>query len=205
MYKDPNVNIGKGKFGPVDLIIVDNELRALKKVAKISIDNPKRLEHIMQEKKLLQDINSDSHLATKFIVTLYDTFTDQNNLCFVFEYLNGQDLFWVLQNENNLKLAGGSRKKWVAFYCAEILIVLKYLHSRKIVYRDLKPDNVMIDAQGHVKLIDFGFAKQLGHDKTHTNCGTMGYVAPEVLSNQGYDHKADIWSFGILIVELLTG
>lgn len=95
----------------------------------------------------------------------------------------------------------------MTFYCAELLVVLKYLHSNKIVYRDLKPDNVMIDTEGHVKLIDFGFAKQMTGARTYTNCGTLGYVAPEVLSEtgSGYDYSADIWSFGVLIVELLTG
>jgi hypothetical protein len=96
IYKDPGVNIGKGKFGPVDLIIVSNELRALKRIAKLSLDNKKRTEHVQQEKNLLQLFAQDSHPAAKFIVTLYETFSDQNYVCFVFEYLNGQDLFWVL-------------------------------------------------------------------------------------------------------------
>lgn len=84
------------------------------------------------------------------------------------------------------------------------------LHANKIVYRDLKPDNVVIDKDGHVKLIDFGFAKQV-HSKnkfrTFTNCGTLGYTAPEVLLNvnQGYSFQADIWSFGIFICELISG
>lgn len=82
------------------------------------------------------------------------------------------------------------------------------MHSQNIVYRDLKPDNVMIDNDGHVKLIDFGFSKKLTSKdaKTYTNCGTIGYGAPEVVGGQtGYSFAADIWSFGILLVELLTG
>lgn len=99
------------------------------------------------------------------------------------------------------------RKKWVSFYTAELLVILEWLHKQKIVYRDLKPDNVMLDVDGHVKLIDFGFAKKIGQkDKTFTNCGTIGYVAPEVLQGQsGYSYPADLWSLGILITELLTG
>ena len=74
---------------------------------------------------------------------------------------------------------------WVTFYCAEILVALSTLHTNNIVYRDLKPDNIMIDNQGHIKLIDFGFSKSLGQGndaRTYTNCGTMGYTAPEVIA-----------------------
>lgn len=77
-----------------------------------------------------------------------------------------------------------------------------------ILYRDLKPENILLDAKGHIKLIDFGFAKQLKNikkDRAYTNCGTPGYVAPEVLTGQGYNYKADIWSIGILICEMIGG
>ena len=109
-----------------------------------------------------------------FIVMLLETFVDADNVNFVFEYLPGQDLFWVLSNEGNLNLGkkgeegkeskeskDKARRAWVLFYCAEILCALETLHTREIIYRDLKPDNVMIDYEGHVKLIDFGFAKLL--------------------------------------------
>lgn len=86
---------------------------------------------------------------------------------------------------------------------------METLHSLSIIYRDLKPDNVMIDATGHIKLIDFGFAKVLtkhNNFRTSTNCGTVGYTAPELISGAaGYSFPADIWSFGILLAELLSG
>ncbi len=102
------------------------------------------------------------------------------------------------------------RKEWVKFYAAEVLIALEMLHAQNIIYRDLKPDNVVIDKYGHIKLIDFGFAKILSPHRqyrTYTNCRTLGYTAPEVLLNidQGYSFAADIWTFGIFICELISG
>ena len=97
-----------------------------------------------------------------FIVMLFETFVDEDNVNFVFEYLPGQDLYWVLINENNLQLGKQQRRRdWVLFYCAEILCALNTLHTRHIIYRDMKPDNIMIDYEGHIKLIDFGFSKRL--------------------------------------------
>lgn len=84
-----------------------------------------------------------------------------------------------------------TKKEWVKFYAAEVLVALDMLHKNNIIYRDLKPDNIVIDKDGHIKLIDFGFAKclsQRNEFRTYTNCGTLGYTAPEVLLNvnQGY-------------------
>lgn len=147
---------------------------------------------------------------------LHETFVDADNINFVFEYLPGQDLFWILANENSLdSLKGNSssknaRKDWVLFYCSEILCALSVLHTRKIIYRDMKPDNVMIDSEGHIKLIDFGFSKLLEERtnfRTRTNCGTIGYTAPEVILgvSQGFSFPVDIWSFGVMLAELLSG
>ena len=94
------------------------------------------------------------------------------------------------------------------FYLAEVLIAIKQLHDRNILYRDLKPENILLDCKGHIKLIDFGFSKQMlniATDRARTNCGTPAYAAPEVLIGTGYGAKADIWSFGILICEMLGG
>ena len=117
-----------------------------------------------------------------------------------------------MQNEMNLKLCRNSDKEWVCFYAAEILVALEILHENKIIYRDLKPENVVIDGQGHIKLIDFGFAKRLHsstnakhHYRAYTNCGTVGYTAPEVLMSLGASFEADIWSLGVMIAEMISG
>lgn len=143
---------------------------------------------------------------------------DYESVNFIFEYQPGHDLHSVMQNQltKALPKEGGKqaqaklRKEWVRFYAAEVLVALEMLHKHNIIYRDLKPDNVVIDKEGHIKLIDFGFAKHLqatNEYRTFTNCGTLGYTAPEVLLNrsQGYSFKADIWSFGIFLCEMITG
>lgn len=145
-----------------------------------------------------------------FFVELIETFTDEANVYFVFEYLPGQSLFWILKNEVNLNLGknGAKRRDWVQYYCSELIIAVETLHSMHVIFRDLKPDNVMIDGTGHAKLIDFGFAKKLSKQnnfRTSTGCGTIGYNAPELYSGAAYSFPADIWSFGILLAELLSG
>ena len=164
LYADPGVKIGSGKYGPVNLIIHKKCLYALKVIPKISIDKPKRIQHVKNEKAILHSLRKDEETKdpVDFVVRLEETFTDEENINFVFEYLPGQDLFWILENEHNLKLGENmKRRDWVSFYSSEILIGMEQLHLRSIIYRDLKPDNVMIDKQGHIKIIDFGFAKKL--------------------------------------------
>jgi serine/threonine protein kinase len=104
-------------------------------------------------------------------------------------------------------VTGKQNKDWTKFYAAEVLCALEMLHQEHIIYRDLKPDNIVVDKTGHIKLIDFGFSKCLSQGKnyrTYTNCGTLGYTAPEILLNvnSGYSFQADIWSFGIFLCEL---
>lgn len=94
------------------------------------------------------------------------------------------------------------------YYAAEVLLSLEYLHQNNIIYRDLKPENIVISMtdRGHIKLVDFGFAKRLKNgDKTHTNCGTPAYIAPEVLIGNGHGHEADVWSLGVLMFEIASG
>jgi serine/threonine protein kinase len=110
---DPQVIVGKGKNGPIDLVIYKHKLHVLKKIPKMCLETAKRMEHAKNEKKILTDIKEEAaeNKANKkldgsnFCVEIVETFLDPINLCFLFEYLPGQDLFWVLKNENNLKLS----------------------------------------------------------------------------------------------------
>ena len=105
-----------------------------------------------------------------------------------------------------MKLGKDDKKEWVKFYASQTLCALETLQRFNIIYRDVKPENLMIDKEGCIKMIDFGFAKVLQASKqykTLTNCGTIGYTAPEVLQGIGYSFPADVWSFGILLCELI--
>jgi protein kinase A len=127
---------------------------------------------------------------------------DDLNLYLVLEYLPGGELFRMVKNKGNLKVSQAT------FYLAEIVLALEALHKRNIIYRDLKAENILLTQSGHVKLIDFGFSKQLKDiqkDRVMTNCGTRTYAAPEVMMGGKYNYKADIWSLGILICELVGG
>lgn len=124
----------------------------------------------------------------------------------MFEYVPGDELRWIIQNQGYI-LTNVPRSNWVRFYASQILCALETIHSFNIIYRDLKPENVMIGADGLIKVIDFGFAKILSlasKFRTYTTCGSIGYMSPEILMGQGHSFETDIWSFGIMIAEMYS-
>lgn len=145
-----------------------------------------------------------------YIVRLEETFSDAENLNFILEFLPGRSLHWVIQNQRHMQLGKEDKSKWVKFYASQVLCALETLQRYNIIYRDIKPENMMIDGEGLIKVVDFGFAKILhpqNQFRTSTNCGTVGYTAPELLVgiHSGYSFLVDVWSFGILICELFQG
>ncbi|XP_076021200.1 cGMP-dependent protein kinase 2 [Genypterus blacodes] len=188
--------LGMGGFGRVELVKLKDEdtTFALKCIKKKHIVDTRQQEHIYSEKNILQQTNSH------FIVRLFRTFRDDKFVYMLLEVCLGGELWTVLRDMSFFE------EPTARFCTGCVLEAFDYLHTRGIVYRDLKPENLLLDAEGYVKMADFGFAKKIGPGKkTWTFCGTPEYVAPEVIMNKGHDFGADCWSLGILIFELLTG
>nr|XP_061807190.1 cGMP-dependent protein kinase 1-like [Nerophis lumbriciformis] len=153
-------------------------------------------EQVRSEKTIM------SQTRCRFVVRLYRTFKDSKYLYMLTEACLGGELWTLLRNRGHLEDSAAR------FYLACVLRALRYLHARGIVYRDLKPENVLLDAGGYAKLADFGLAKKIGVGKmakTWTFCGTPDYMAPEVILNKGHDTSADLWSLGVLLFQLLAG
>ncbi|EDW12606.1 cGMP-dependent protein kinase, isozyme 2 forms cD4/T1/T3A/T3B isoform X1 [Drosophila mojavensis] len=189
--------LGVGGFGRVELVQVNGDNSrsfALKQMKKSQIVETRQQQHIMSEKEIMGEANC------QFIVKLFKTFKDKKYLYMLMESCLGGELWTILRDKGNFDDAT------TRFYTACVVEAFDYLHSRNIIYRDLKPENLLLDEKGYVKLVDFGFAKKLQTGrKTWTFCGTPEYVAPEVILNRGHDISADYWSLGVLMFELLTG
>ncbi|CAD7673992.1 unnamed protein product [Nyctereutes procyonoides] len=189
--------LGVGGFGRVELVQLKSEESktfAMKILKKRHIVDTRQQEHIRSEKQIMQGAHSD------FIVRLYRTFKDSKYLYMLMEVCLGGELWTILRDR------GSFEDSTTRFYTACVVEAFAYLHSKGIIYRDLKPENLILDHRGYTKLVDFGFAKKIGFGKkTWTFCGTPEYVAPEIILNKGHDISADYWSLGILMYELLTG
>ncbi|XP_065361148.1 cAMP-dependent protein kinase catalytic subunit 3 [Calliphora vicina] len=186
--------VGTGTFGRVCLCRdrVSEKYCAMKLLAMADVIRLKQVEHVKNERNILREIRHP------FVISLEWSTKDDCCLYMIFEYVCGGELFTYLRN------AGRFSRPQSNFYAAEIVLALEYLHSLQIVYRDLKPENLLINRDGHLKITDFGFAKKL-RDRTWTLCGTPEYLAPEIIQSKGHNRAVDWWALGILIYEMLVG
>ncbi|KAF3706713.1 Ribosomal protein S6 kinase beta-1 [Channa argus] len=193
--------LGKGGYGKVFQVrkvsgATSGKIFAMKVLKKAMIvRNAKDTAHTKAERNILEEVKHP------FIVDLIYAFQTGGKLYLILEYLSGGELFMQLERE------GIFMEDTACFYLAEISMALGHLHQKGIIYRDLKPENIMLNNNGHVKLTDFGLCKESIHDGTvtHTFCGTIEYMAPEILMRSGHNRAVDWWSLGALMYDMLTG
>ncbi len=189
--------LGSGTFGRVMLVryivTANKPYYAMKIMAKRKVIRANNVRHVLNEKRILQAVRFP------FIVNYMYHFKDNANIFLVMEYVAGGDMF------THLKRMGKFEEDLAAFYAAQVGLAFEYLHYVGIVYRDLKPENVVIDKTGYLKITDFGFAKKIDNKKTQTMCGTPEYYAPEIVKNQSYSFSVDWWTLGVLIYEMSYG
>ncbi|CAK1552103.1 unnamed protein product [Leptosia nina] len=189
--------MGVGGFGRVELVQYNKDTTktfALKCLKKIDMVQQQQQEHAFNEKNIMMSCNS------RFICRLYRTFKDNKYIYFLMEPVLGGDVWTILQKQRYFP------ENIARFMSACVVEAFQYLHSKDIIYRDLKPENLMLDKKGYIKLVDFGFAKRISsNSKTWTFAGTPEYVAPEIVLNKGHDRAVDCWALGVFIHELLVG
>lgn len=194
--------LGTGTFGRVLLVRLkphplqppqqQHQHFAMKVLKKTDIVRLRQVEHVNAERFIL------ARIRHPFIVDLYATFQDTLNIYMLLAYIPGGELF------SHLRRAHRFSPDVTRFYLAIIVLALRYLHSYNIVYRDLKPENLLLDHRGYLRITDFGFAKVV-EDRTWTLCGTPEYLAPEIIQSDGHGKAVDWWACGILCYEMLVG
>lgn len=186
--------IGTGTFSRIRLVrsLVDKQYYALKIMKKSKIVRLNQLEHTQNEVRIL------SRLRSQYCVELYAMFQDDNSLYLLMEYVPGGELFSHLRRDIRFDFPV------YQFYTVELVCGIQHMHSLNIMYRDIKAENIVLNRDGHIRFVDFGFAK-IVTDKTYTLCGTPEYLAPEIIHGQGYGIAVDWWSLGILVHEMACG
>ena len=190
--------LGKGAYGKVLLVThkATDEQFAMKVLSKRHIIESSTVDEVLRERDAL------SQLSHPYVVRLHYLFHTEEHIFFVMNAVLGGDLYHQLRQRVGYRVP----ESWAMLLAAELVLALDYLHQHDLVFRDLKPENVLVGMDGHLQLADFGLAKHLqSGDRTKTVCGTPFYMAPEVIEEKGYDKTVDWWSLGALMFEMVTG
>lgn len=195
--------IGTGTFGRVKFVQhKDGRVMAMKCMFKSQISAAQQENNIMYERNCMAEMNHP------FVLKLFGTFQDADQLYMLLECVMGGELWSLLYSKDALQRTtlGGIRENDARFYVACTLSGFAHIHSHGYAYRDLKPENLLVDSDGHIRICDFGFAKCLEDgEKTTTLCGTPEYLAPELVLSRGHCRAVDYWALGVLVFELITG
>uniref|UniRef100_A0A7S3ZEV3 cGMP-dependent protein kinase n=1 Tax=Lotharella globosa TaxID=91324 RepID=A0A7S3ZEV3_9EUKA len=184
--------LGRGSFGHVQLVEdKSGKTYALKAVSKTQIVETGQKNHIISEKRVME------RLSHPFCIKLFGTYHDKKCIYLLLEPSMGGELFTILRARMFFD------DDTARFYAGCVVLAFEYMHSMDIVYRDLKPENLLLDTRGYLKVTDFGFAKEV-HGRTHTLCGTPDYLAPEIVQGKGHGKGVDWWTLGILIYEMIA-
>uniref|UniRef100_A0A453I5G7 non-specific serine/threonine protein kinase n=1 Tax=Aegilops tauschii subsp. strangulata TaxID=200361 RepID=A0A453I5G7_AEGTS len=188
--------VGQGAFGKVYQVRrkCTSDIYAMKVMRKDKILEKNHAEYMKAERDILTKVDHP------FVVQLRYSFQTKYRLYLVLDFVNGGHLFFQLYQQ------GLFREELARIYTAEIVSAVAHLHANGIMHRDLKPENILLDAHGHAMLTDFGLAKEFDENtRSNSMCGTVEYMAPEIVQGRGHDKAADWWSVGILLFEMLTG
>ena len=188
--------LGKGAFGKVNLSlhVLTGKLVAIKSINKQNLKKKSKREKILLETNIMKKINK-----CPFIVKIYETYETTQHFCIVMEYICAGDLLNFIKKRTKLP------EQTAKFIFKQIIIAIKYIHSKNIIHRDIKLDNILIDLDNKIKICDFGVSKFLTSKKLFDQCGTPAYIAPEILRREGYDFSVDVWSAGVVLYAMLSG
>ncbi|KAL3649485.1 Serine/threonine-protein kinase Aurora-3 [Castilleja foliolosa] len=186
--------LGKGKFGRVYLAreIKSKYIVALKVIFKEQIEKY-RLHH-----QLRREMEIQTALRHPNVLRLYGWFHDSERIFLILEYAHNGELY------KELRKLGHFSEKQAATYIASLTQALAYCHEKHVIHRDIKPENLLLDHEGRLKIADFGWSVQ-SRSKRHTMCGTLDYLAPEMVENKAHDYAVDNWTLGVLCYEFLYG
>jgi CRP-like cAMP-binding protein len=189
---DVKLVLGEGGFGKVKLVKSKKtgESYALKSQGKKFIIDNGQKDYILRELELMNAVKHPN------ILMLHCAFQDPSYIYFLLDLLPGGELMTILESKKKLP------EKWVQFYSASVILAYTEFHRNRIAYRDLKPENMVLDAQGYCVIVDLGLAKKLDNGPTYTFCGTPDYIAPELILGTGYNWAVDYWALGVLLVRI---